>query len=83
MSSYKKVRHNYTCEPKLCDFDRVELKVPRVKLLKLLSKKTHLCFEETVFLRFLVSRTEVANHRILHVQSIAEKALLKSGSRGA
>ena len=65
-------------DPILCDFSKVELKIPRLKLIKLLMKKSYLQAEETIFLKALLWQTESANNKILHVQSLCEKALLKA-----
>ena len=65
-------------EPELCQFSKVEISVPRARLLRLLGKKHYLTHEESVFLKVLIWRVEAANNKILHVRSIAEKALLKS-----
>ncbi|MDD5355068.1 MAG: hypothetical protein PHY56_00800 [Candidatus Omnitrophica bacterium] len=72
-----KPRRNYN-DPVLCDFNKVELSVPRLKLVRLLFKKSYLTQDEAIFLRGLLWKTESANNKILHVQSIVEKALLKS-----
>lgn len=65
-------------EPKLCDFSEVKLSVPRSKLLRLLLKKSYLSHEEYIFLKALLWKTEAANNKILHVESIIRKALLKT-----
>ena len=70
----------YGDEPKLCDFNKVELKVPRLSLLKLLKKRSYLSHEETAFLRELLHRTEQSNYKILHIQSIIERCLFKSSA---
>jgi len=66
--------------PELCDFNRIELPVPRLNLIKLVFKRTFLSHDETIFLKALLWRAESANNKILHVMSLAEKALLKSGA---
>ena len=70
----------YGDDPKLCDFNKVELKVPRMKLLKLLKKYNYLSQSETAFLRELLHRTEQSNYKILHIQSIIEKCLFKASA---
>jgi hypothetical protein len=65
-------------EPVLCDFNKVELQVPRLRLIKLLWKKHYLDHDEVIFLKALLWQAEAANHKILHVISVAEKALLKA-----
>lgn len=69
-----------TTDPRLCDFNKITLIVPRYKLIKLLMKKSYLTAEETIFLRALHWKTEAANNKILHVQSLVEKALLKASN---
>ena len=67
-------------QAELWDFGKVELDIPvskRLKVLKLLKKHTYLTEDETIFLRALLWKTESANYKILHVQSIIEKALRK------
>jgi hypothetical protein len=64
--------------PTLCSFKKVELYVPRLKLIKLLFKKSYLSFDEIIFLKGLHWKTEAAQNKLAHVQSIIEKALLKS-----
>jgi hypothetical protein len=66
--------------PELCEFNKIELSIPRLKLIKLLFKKTYLSQDETIFLKGLLWKTEGANNKILHVQSIIEKVLRKSPS---
>lgn len=68
-------------DPRLCDFNRIELSVPRLKLIKLLFKKSYLEAEETIFLKALLWKTESAEAKILHVRSIIEKILLKAPGR--
>jgi hypothetical protein len=65
-------------EPRLCDFNRISLSVPRFKLIKLLLKRRHLQGEEVIFLKTLQYQIEVKENQILHVKSIIEKALLKA-----
>ena len=65
-------------ESALCEFTKVELKIPRRKLLKLHHQKHYLDHEDDMFLRKLLDMTEQANYKILHVQSIIEKVLRKS-----
>ena len=67
-------------DPTLCDFNKVELKVPKIKLLRLYLKRSFLDQEEVIFLKALLWQAEAANHKILHIQSIIEKSLLKTGS---
>ena len=70
-------------DPDLWSFGKVELDIPvskRLKVLKLLDKKTYLTQDETIFLTVLLWKTEAANYQILHVQSIIEKALRKCAS---
>jgi hypothetical protein len=62
---------------RLCDFDRIAVSIPRARLLKLVWKKSFLDPEETIFLKALLWKIESANNKILHVQSLAYKALLK------
>ena len=71
MSIYKK-------DPRLCDFNRVELSIPRLKLLKLYFKRSYLTIEETIFLKALLWKTELTQNKIMHVRSIVDKTLLKS-----
>ena len=71
--------YKYT-EVKLCDFNKVELSIPRLRLVKLLFKKTYLTQEETHFLRVLLWKSESAENKILHIKSIIEKTLFKSAS---
>jgi len=70
MRSYK--------EPRLCDFGKIELIIPRLRLLKLLNKKSYITQEEAIFLKAQLWKVESANAKILHVQSIIEKTLLKT-----
>ena len=70
-------------EPNLWDFGKVELDIPvskRLKVLKLLDKHTYLTQDEAVFLTALKWKAESAANQIAHVQSIIEKALIKSAS---
>ena len=73
-------KRGFRQESVLCDFNKVELSIPRLRLIKLLFKKSYLDYEETIFLKALLWKTEAANYKILHVQSIIEKALRKSAS---
>ena len=68
-------------EPVLCNFDKVELSVPRLKLIKCLFKKSFLTHDEMIFLKGLLWRAESADNKIRHIISIADRALLKSLSR--
>jgi hypothetical protein len=70
-------------ETKICSFNKIELNIPRLKLLKLLFKRSYLDFEETVFLKGLYWKTEAAENKIAHIKSIVEKALLKAGGSRA
>jgi hypothetical protein len=63
---------------RLCEFTKVELSVPRLKLIKLLLKRSYLTGDEIIFLKALRWKTESANNKILHVMSVIDKALLKS-----
>jgi len=65
-------------EPRLCEFTEIKLKIPRYRLIKLLFKKGFLTFDEMIFLRSFVLKTEIVENQLLHTRSIAEKALLKS-----
>lgn len=67
-------------EPKLCDFGKIELSIPRARLIKLLFKKHYLDADEVIFLKALSWRAESAENKILHVRSIINKALLKATS---
>ena len=71
-------RRGFKPEPVLCDFNKVELSVPRYKLIKLLFKKHYLAPDETVFLKGLLWKSEAAENKLAHVQSIIRKALLKA-----
>lgn len=73
----KQYRNFSKAEPELCEFNKIELSIPRLRLIKLLFKKSYLDQDETVFLQGLLWKTESAANKILHVQSIIEKALLK------
>lgn len=73
------MNRGFKYEPILCDFNRIVLKVPRLKLVRLLFKKSYLSQEEQIFLKALLWQAESANNQILHVMSLAEKALLKTG----
>lgn len=67
----------------LWDFGRVELDIPvskRLKVLKLLDKKTYLTQDEATFLKALQWKAESAANKIAHVKSIIDKALIKSAS---
>ncbi len=73
-------------EPNLWDFGKVELDIPyskRFKVLKLLKKDTYLSHDETAFLTALLWKTESVNYKILHIQSIIEKALRKCATSTA
>lgn len=76
----RRVNRNFLKEPALCEFNRVSLDIPRLKLIKLLFKKSYLDYDDVIFLKALLWKTEAANNKILHVQSIVEKTLLKAGS---
>ena len=76
-----KSRRTNKKDPILCDFNRVEISIPRVRLIKLAWKRGYLDYDETIFLRALTWRVEAAINKLLHVQSLAEKALLKSGGK--
>ena len=64
--------------PRLCNFNKVELTVPRLQLLRLLKKKTFLKRDEFVFTCDLLREAEAADNKIRHVISILEKILLKA-----
>ena len=67
-------------EPKICDFNRIELRIPsnqRVKLIKLAYKPNLLNEDEVVFCKTWQYKAEVVIRKALHLQSIAEKALIK------
>lgn len=66
-------------DPELCSFTKIELSVPRLKLLKCLSKRTFLDWKERVFLTALLWKVEAVEYKVGHVKSIIEKALLKAG----
>ena len=66
-----------TSNPKLCNFKEVFLAVPRLKLLKLVFKRTFLQYDEIIFLKVLEARVELAMNRLAHIKSLVEKALLK------
>lgn len=65
-------------EPRLCDFSKIELTVPRHKLIQLLFKRNFLQADETIFLKSMLWKSEAALNKLLHVKSICEKSLLKS-----
>jgi hypothetical protein len=68
-------------EPTLCNFDRIELRIPsnqRVKLIKLAYKPTFLKEEELVFCKVWQAKAEIVINNALHLKSIAEKALLRA-----
>jgi len=65
-------------EPILCDFKEVKLSVPRVKLIKLLWKKSFLQYDEIIFLKTQLWKAEAAENKILHIKSIIERTLLKT-----
>jgi hypothetical protein len=77
----KKEPRHFSKEPILCNFDKVELKVPRLKLLRLLFKRTYLDYAEVIFLKALLWQAEAAENKILHIQSIIRKALFKASGR--
>ena len=64
-------------EPRLCDFNRISVGVPRYKLIELLFKRSYLQEDEVIFLKALHWKVEAAEHKMLHVKSIINKALLK------
>ena len=64
-------------EPELAKFKEIKVSVPRLKLIKLLFKKSHLQYDELIFLKALHWRVEAAENKILHIKSIIEKTLLK------
>ena len=68
-------------EPLLCDFNEIKMKVPRVRLVKLAWKKGLLDHDEAVFLKGLLLKSEAVENRLKHIQSLINKALLKSYSR--
>ena len=71
---------NLKREAPLCDFSKIELRIPsnqRVKLIKLAYKSTLLKEEEVVFCKTWQYKAEVVIRKALHLQSIAEKALIK------
>jgi hypothetical protein len=61
----------------LCEFNEVKLNIPRLKLLKLYFKKGLLKHDEKIFLKALSWQVEHAIYKLEHIQSIAEKVLLK------
>jgi hypothetical protein len=68
-------------EPPLCNFSKIELRIPansRLKLIKLAYKPTYLKEDELVFCKTWQYKTEIVIKQALHLQSIAEKALLKA-----
>lgn len=68
-----------TSEPILCGFNKVELSVPRLRLIKLAMRRgQYNTQEETIFLRVFQWKAEIALKKILHTLSLAEKGLLKS-----
>ena len=69
-------------DPQLCEFNKVELSIPRLKLLKCYFKKGTISYDEMIFLRGLIWKCESANNKLLHIISIAEKSLRKSLARG-
>jgi len=65
-------------EPRLCSFNCIELKIPRLRLIKLAWTPRLLNYEDYIFLKVLSYKAEAAENKILHVQSLVRKALLKS-----
>jgi hypothetical protein len=68
-------------EAKLCDFNKIELRIPpnvRVKLIRLAYKPTFLKEEEVVFCKTWQWKSEVIIKKALHLKSISDKALLRA-----
>ena len=57
-------------EPSLCNFNKIELNIPHLRLIKLLFKRTYLSHEESHFLRVLLWKTECVENKVLHIKSI-------------
>jgi hypothetical protein len=68
-------------EPTLCEFSKVEIRIPRLKLIKLVWEKHFNQSDDTVFLMVLEARVEAAQNKLAHVRSLIDKALLKSGRK--
>ena len=68
-------------EPKLCDFNSVSIRVPRLKLLKAVFKRSYLSDDERIFCRALDWTAESAENKIKHIRSLCAKALLKTTGR--
>lgn len=69
-------------EPKLCDFNKIELRISssdRVKLIKLAYKKSYLNRDERVFATTWLWKAESVINKARHLISLADKALLKAG----
>ena len=68
-------------EPTLCDFERVEFKTRRKRLIKIVFVKRFLDIDEIAFLKSLEWQAEDAQNKIAHVRSLIDKAMLKMAGR--
>ena len=68
----------YKQGPVLCDFNRISLSIPRVKLIKMAFKQTYLDFDEIIILKALLLQIELAENKLAHVRSLIDKARLKT-----
>ena len=68
-------------EPKLCDFNSVSLRVPRVKLIRAAWKRSFLTPDEMLFCKSLDWQAESTENKIKHVRSLCAKALLKTSCK--
>lgn len=80
----QKVYRKVYKEPRLCDFNKIELRISssdRAKLIKLAYKKSYLSGEERIFSDVWLCKAESVINQARHLISLAEKALLKAGRR--
>ena len=62
----------------LCEFNQIQMPVPRVRLVRLALKKDYLSQEEAGFIRAMLWRAEATLYKVQHVMSICERALRKT-----
>lgn len=71
-------RKGYKKGPELCEFNCVNLSIPRLRLVKLAWGRDYLKEDDAVFLKGLLLKTEAAENKLKHVKSVVEKAMLRN-----
>jgi len=71
------VRREKHTDPKLCDFNSIQMKVPWAKLISLFWSNHILSTSEFIFLKRILRQAEHEENKIKHIKSLACRMLLR------